>query len=81
MNANNGNIDNLNFKVILDDDDFDKKLKADMALAKKFNTSLTNVLEARRKEAKMEAQVAKAQAAANKERLKALQTNRQLSGE
>lgn len=77
----NGNIDSLNFKIILDDDDFNKQIEADIKTAKKFNTSLTNVLEARRKAAKMDAQVAKAQAAANKERLKALQTNRQLSGE
>lgn len=79
--SNPGNIDNLNFKVILDDTDFEKRIESDIKLAKKYNTTLSSMLDARRKEAKIEAQVAKAQAAANKERIKALQTNKQLSAE
>lgn len=40
-------IDNLNFAVILDDADFNKKIKADIQLAEKFNVSLSDLLTAK----------------------------------
>ena len=40
----NTNVDNLNFKVILDDDQFNQKIKDLEATAKKFNTSMSNLL-------------------------------------
>lgn len=40
----NTNIDNLNFKVILDDDQFNKKIKDMKEAAKDFNTSMSNLL-------------------------------------
>lgn len=39
------NIDNLNFKVILDDKDFNKKIKELENIAKQFNTNITNALQ------------------------------------
>lgn len=77
----NGNIDDLNYKIILHDDEFQKRIDEDLKLAKKFNTSLSKVLDARNMEARVETQVAKARTKANKERIKELQANRQLSGE
>lgn len=38
----NGNIEQLNFKVILDDADFNAKVKAVSDVAQSFNTSMTN---------------------------------------
>lgn len=38
------NVDNLNFKVIIDDAQFNKKIKAMEKMAKDFNTSLSNLL-------------------------------------
>ena len=38
------NIDNLNFKVIIDDAQFNKKIEAMKATAKQFNTSLSSLL-------------------------------------
>ena len=40
-------IDNLNFKVILDDKDFDTRVKADIELAKKLNVELSTLLQAK----------------------------------
>lgn len=39
-----GTIDELNFKVILDDQEFDAKVKNDIRLANELNTSLSNLL-------------------------------------
>ena len=39
------NIDNLNFEVILKDDDFEKKVNEDIALAEKLNASLSTLLD------------------------------------
>ena len=41
------NIDNLNFKVIIDDKDFNTRVKADIELAKKLNVELSNLLQAK----------------------------------
>lgn len=41
-------IDNLNFKVILDDKEFAQKVKDDIALAKELNTSLSTLLDMKR---------------------------------
>ena len=38
------NIDNLNFKVIIDDAQFNRKIEAMKATARQFNTDLTNLL-------------------------------------
>lgn len=38
------NVDNLNFKVIIDDAQFNKKIKAMEDMAKRFNTSVSNIL-------------------------------------
>ena len=43
------NIDNLNFKVILDDEEFNKKVEKDIKAAKKLNTQLSKYLEVRAK--------------------------------
>lgn len=40
-------IDQLNFQVVLDDREFDAKVKADIALAKELNTQLSNLLQAK----------------------------------
>jgi hypothetical protein len=40
----NDNIDNLNFKVILDDADFDAQIDRDIELAKKLNVQLSTLL-------------------------------------
>ena len=40
----NGNIDNLNFKVILDDENFDAQITRDIELAKKLNVQLSALL-------------------------------------
>lgn len=37
-------IDNLNFKVLLNDDEFNKKVEKDIQLAEKLNTTLSNVM-------------------------------------
>lgn len=44
-----GNIDNLNFEVILNDKKFETAVKKDIELAKKLNTSLTQVLNLKNK--------------------------------
>ena len=41
------NIDNLNFKVIIDDKDFNKKIKELESLAQRFNTNMTTALNLR----------------------------------
>lgn len=40
-----GNLDNLNFKVILDDKNFDKQIKKDLQLAKMLNTEVSRLLD------------------------------------
>lgn len=79
------NIDNLNFKVILDDEKFDEKIKQDIALAKDLNVQLSALLDVKSrvsntkmvgdatKAAKF--QKATADAAAAQERLKTASTN------
>lgn len=42
-------IDNLNFKVILDDKDFTAKVKADLKAAQELNTQLSNLLAVKQK--------------------------------
>ena len=48
-------IDQLNFKVILDDKSFDAKVKKDIELAKKLNVQLTQLLSVKAKVAGMSA--------------------------
>lgn len=43
------NIDNLNFKVIIDDQDFNKKIEAAEKTAKRFNLSMSQYLDLRHK--------------------------------
>jgi DNA repair exonuclease SbcCD ATPase subunit len=43
------NIDNLNFKVILDDREFNTKIKADLKLAKDLNTQMSQLLDVQKK--------------------------------
>lgn len=40
-----GNIDNLNFKIILDDQDFNKQIAKDLQLAKDLNTEVSKLLD------------------------------------
>jgi len=44
-----GNIDSLNFEVILNDKKFEQSVQKDIELAKKLNTSLTEILNAKNK--------------------------------
>lgn len=50
------NIDNLNFKVILDDKDFNKRIKDLERDAKKFNTNMSNLLHVRKASAQISQQ-------------------------
>ena len=43
------NIDNLNFKVILDDKEFNEKVETDIKTAKRLNASLSDYLTAKNK--------------------------------
>lgn len=43
------NIDNLNFEVILKDENFEQKIKKDLELAKQFNIELTALLDLQKK--------------------------------
>lgn len=43
-----GNIDNLNFKIILDDQDFNKQIAKDLQLAKDLNTEVSKFLDFQR---------------------------------
>lgn len=79
------NIDNLNFKIILDDESFDTQVKADIALAKELNTQLSTLLNVKAQVGKTHIvgdaikterlQKATADAAAAQERLKTATTN------
>lgn len=60
-------IDQINFKVILDDNDFEKQIKSDLATAQKFNVSMSQLLDMKKKLRKEEANREKAAAAALKE--------------
>lgn len=44
-----GNIDNLNFKVILDDADFNRRVAEDIKAAKELNAQMSALLEAKKK--------------------------------
>ena len=44
-----GTIDELNFKVILNDKDFQKAVERDLKLAQDLNTKLTNILNLKKK--------------------------------
>lgn len=52
------NVDNLNFKVILDDKDFNTRIKEDLDLAEKLNTQLSTLLQAKVNVAKITAEEA-----------------------
>ena len=74
------NIDNLNFKVIIDDSQFNRKIEAMKAIARQFNTDLTNLLNvqavsqelvvANRKRNQMETDNVRALEQQNRERMK-----------
>lgn len=53
-----GNLDNLNFKVILDDKNFDKQIKKDLQLAKMLNTEVSRLLDLQGKVASATGEVA-----------------------
>ena len=52
------NIDNLNFKVILDDKDFNTKVRRDIELAQDLNTKLSNLLQVKARLTNISAQEA-----------------------
>lgn len=60
-------IDQLNFKVILDDKDFDAKIKADIKAAETLNTDVSKLLELKKKVRQADATREKSAAAALKE--------------
>lgn len=62
-----GEIDNINFKVILDDTDFNDKIKADIKVAKDLNISVSQLLDLKRKIRQADAAREKAAASAAKE--------------
>lgn len=45
---NNGNVDNLNFNVILNDEEFNRRVKQDIELAKKYNVTVSELLQAKK---------------------------------
>lgn len=55
-----GNIDNLNFKIILDDAEFNAKVKSDLNLAKAFNVEVSKLLDIRAEAASVEKKSAEA---------------------
>lgn len=55
-----GNIDNLNFKIILDDAEFNAKVKSDLNLAKAFNVEVSKLLDIRAEAAAVEKKSAEA---------------------
>ena len=55
-----GNIDNLNFKIILDDQDFNKQIAKDLQLAKDLNTEVSKLLDFQRQMASAAKSVADA---------------------
>ena len=52
------NVDNLNFKVILDDKEFNTKVRKDIKLAQDLNTRLSNLLQVKAKLTNISAQEA-----------------------
>lgn len=52
------NVDNLNFKVILDDKEFNTRIKADIDMAQKLNAQLSTLLQAKVNVTKISAQEA-----------------------
>lgn len=53
-----GNIDNINFKIILDDKDFNKQIKDDIELAQKLNTQVACLLNLKKQVALATSQMA-----------------------
>lgn len=47
--SNQGTIEQLNYEIILQDSNFRRQMSEDLKLAQKFNTSLTNILDLRRR--------------------------------
>lgn len=66
---NENTIDSLNFTVVLDDADFNKRVKSDIEAAKDLNVSVSRLLEMKRKVASVEARAAKGRADTTKEAL------------
>lgn len=74
------NVDNLNFKVIIDDKQFNQKIKAMEDMARKFNTSMSNLLNVQavsqqlvvsnRKRLQMETDLVRATEMQNREKIK-----------
>lgn len=60
-------IDQLNYKVILDDEDFNKKIKADIKAAETLNTDVSKLLDLKKKVQQADAAREKSAAAALKE--------------
>ena len=61
-----GNIDNINFKIILDDKDFNKQIKDDIELAQKLNTQVACLLNLKKQVALATSQMADSIKAASK---------------
>ena len=74
-----GNIDSLNFEVLLDDDQFKKGLEEDLKLDKEFNISLSQVLDLRKKAAAAAKAEAKERAATGRALRQELQASRELA--
>ena len=73
-----GNIDNLNFKIILDDAEFNAKVKSDLDFAKAFNVEVSKLLDIRAEAASVEkksAEATKEVAAATKTAAEATETH------
>ena len=66
-------IDELDFKVILHDEEFDGKIQADIQLAKQFNTELSRLLEVKRKVTSADLNTAKNAERIRREQLKTAQ--------
>ena len=76
-----GNIDNLNFKVILDDADFNKRVDEDIKAAKKLNVQLSNYLAVKNKLQNSSSTKLSAQEAASRKRQIDLNTKEAVSQE
>lgn len=74
-----GNIDSLNFEVLLDDDQFKRGLEEDLKLAKEFNISLSQVLDLRKKAAAAAKAEAKERSATGRALRQELQASRELA--
>lgn len=76
-----GTIDQLNFKVVLDDTEFNQKVDKDIEAAKRLNVSLAKYLELKRKMQKGSSSVLSASEAASKKRQIDLDTKAAVSQE